>query len=77
MQQRDTVDVALEPGAATDLVTVTSAAPLLQAQDASIGQTIDSQTVDDTPLNGRDWVSIGQIAAGVTTSAGGSVNDSS
>ena len=77
VQQRDTVDVALEPGAATDQVTVTAAAPLLQAQDASIGQTIDSQTVNDTPLNGRDWVSIGQIAAGVTTSAGGSVNDPS
>ena len=77
VQQRATIDVALEPGSASEQVTVTAAAPLLQAEDASIGQTIDSQTVNNTPLNGRDWVAIGQVAAGVTTKAGASVNDPS
>ena len=39
---RDTVteDIALQVGAATEQVTVTSAAPLLQAQDASLGMTM-------------------------------------
>jgi hypothetical protein len=75
VQQRNTIDVTLQPGAVTEQVTVTAASPLLQSEDASIGQTIDSETVNNTPLNGRDWVSIGQVAAGVTTAAGGSVND--
>ena len=75
VQQKATIDVALEPGSASEQVVVTAAAPLLQAEDASIGQTIDSQTVNNTPLNGRDWVAIGQVAAGVTTRAGASVND--
>ncbi len=75
VQQRATIDVALEPGSVTDVIDVTAAAPLLQAEDASIGQTIESETVNNMPLNGRDWVSLGQIAAGVTTKAGGSAND--
>lgn len=75
VQQRATIDVALQLGAASEQVVVTAAAPLLQAEDASIGQTVDSETVNNMPLNGRDWVSLGQIAAGVTTKAGGAVTD--
>ncbi len=75
VQQRATIDVKLEPGSVAEQVVVTAAAPLLQAEDASVGQTINSQTVNDMPLNGRDWVSLGQLAAGVTTKAGGNAND--
>ena len=75
VQQRATIDVKLEPGSTSEVVDVTAAAPLLQSEDASIGQTVDSATINNMPLNGRDWVSLSQIAAGVTTKAGGSVND--
>lgn len=71
VQQNLDADVTLTPGAVTTDVTVTSAAPLLQAEDASLGQTITGQEVNDLPLAGRNWVSLAQLSAGVTTTAGG------
>jgi hypothetical protein len=47
-----TEDVSLHVGAASTSVTVTSAAPLLQAQDASLGTTIDSTAATELPLYG-------------------------
>jgi hypothetical protein len=53
-------------------VTVTAAAPLLQTQDASVGQTIDGKQVNDMPLQGRDWTTLALLAAGTTTSGSSS-----
>ncbi len=64
-----TEDVALPVGSAQQVVTVTAAAPLLQAESAAIGTTIASQEIVDLPLNGRDWASLAQLAAGVTTAS--------
>jgi hypothetical protein len=66
IQQRLNVVLALKPGAVSESVTVTATAPLEQTQDASVGQVIDAQTINDTPLNGRNWVYIAQLTAGVT-----------
>ena len=71
VQQTLTIDVTLNAGAQTSEVTVTAEAPLLQAADASLGQTITGQEVNDLPLSGRNWVSLAQLSAGVTTTAGG------
>ena len=71
VQQSLTIDITLTAGAQSAEVTVTSAAPLLQAEDASVGQTITGQQVNDLPLSGRNWVSLAQLSAGVTTTAGG------
>ncbi len=71
VQQIVTANVPLVPGNVTQQVTVTAAAPLLQAQDAAVGQTIDSQTVNDLPLVNRDWVSLSQLSAGVATAPPG------
>ncbi len=71
VQQNLTLDVTLMPGQVATDVTVTSAAPLLQAQDASLGQTITGQEVNDLPLAQRNWVSLAQLSAGVTTTANG------
>lgn len=67
VQQTDTVDVALVAGNVQEQISITAAAPLLQAEDASIGQTIGSKTINDLPLEGRNWGSLGQLAAGVAT----------
>jgi hypothetical protein len=48
----NTQDVQLNVGATSAEVTVTSAAPLLQAQDASLGTTIDSTAATELPLYG-------------------------
>ncbi len=70
VQKTVTVDIVMVPGAVTQEVTVTAATPLLEAQSAEVGQTVDEVAVNDLPLNGRNWTSLGQLAAGVTSVPG-------
>jgi Carboxypeptidase regulatory-like domain/TonB-dependent Receptor Plug Domain len=65
IQQLLNVVLMLLPGSVSQTVTVSSAAPLLQTQDAAVGQVISAKTINDTPLNGRNWVYIAQLTAGV------------
>lgn len=67
VQEVVTADVPLKAGAVAQNVTVTAAAPLLQAENATVGQTIDTRAVNDLPLQTRDWASLAQLSAGVTT----------
>jgi hypothetical protein len=67
-----TADVPLAVGEVNQQVSVTSKVPLLQAQDASLGQTIPSSQVNDLPLNGRNWLSLTQLAAGTSATSGSS-----
>ena len=77
IQNTLTVNVAFVPGKVTQEVTVTSAVPLLQAESASVGQTITGQTLNDLPLNGRNWDSLAQLSAGTATAPpGGPTGDS-
>jgi hypothetical protein len=61
------VDFSLKPGSVTETVEVTSSAPILQSQDASVGQVVDSKSVNDLPLNGRNFTFLAQLSAGVNT----------
>ncbi|SEG57339.1 TonB-dependent Receptor Plug Domain [Bryocella elongata] len=70
VQQRLNVVLKLNPGAVSETVTVSTAPPPLQTQEASVGQVMTTETINDTPLNGRNWVFIAQLAAGVTPSTG-------
>ena len=49
---------------------MTQAPPLLQTQSGSVGQVIDTTAIDNTPLNGRNWVYMVQLTAGVVPSGG-------
>jgi hypothetical protein len=60
-------DFTLKPGNVTTTVEVTAVAPVLQSQDASVGQVIDSRSVNDLPLNGRNFTFLAQLSAGVNT----------
>ena len=77
VQQVDTVDAQLTPGKVTEQVVVNTTAPLLQAETADVGQTINSVAVDDMPLNGRLWTSLGMLTAGVNTAVPGYSSDGS
>jgi Carboxypeptidase regulatory-like domain/TonB dependent receptor len=57
----------LQPGAVSETVEVTSSAPVLQAEDASVGQVVDQRSVNNLPLNGRNFTFLAQLAAGVNT----------
>jgi len=70
IQQRLNVVVILKPGAATETITVTTEAPLMQTQDSSVGQTMDTATIESVPLNGRNWVYIAQLSAGTAVADG-------
>jgi Carboxypeptidase regulatory-like domain/TonB dependent receptor len=70
LQERLNVVIILEPGVVTETVTVSSAPPLLQTQQGSVGQVISTRTINDTPLNGRNWVYIAQLTAGTNLSVG-------
>jgi Carboxypeptidase regulatory-like domain/TonB dependent receptor-like, beta-barrel len=57
----------LQPGAVSETVEVTSSAPVLQSEDASVGQVVDQRSVNNLPLNGRNFTFLAQLAAGVNT----------
>jgi len=65
----DTEDVTMEVGAANVQITITSAAPLLQAQNASLGMTIDHSAATELPLfggsGGRNFMDLITITPGV------------
>ena len=47
------INTQLTVGSQQEVVEVTSAGPVIQTEDSSIGQVIDSQAIQNTPLNGR------------------------
>jgi len=61
------VNFKLQPGSVTETIEVTAAAPVLQTQDASVGQVVDARSANDLPLNGRNFTFLAQLAAGVNT----------
>ena len=61
------INFNLKPGAVTQTVEVVAAVPVLQTQNASVGQVIDSRSVNDLPLNGRNFTFLAQLSAGVNT----------
>jgi len=60
-------DFSMKPGSVSETVEVTTTVPVLQSQDASVGQVVDSKAVNDLPLNGRNFTFLAQLAAGVNT----------
>src|SRR6202167_3355546 len=65
--QRLQVNVPLKPGAESQTVEVTTAPPELQTSESSVGQTVSSQTINNLPLNGRNFTFLAQLGAGVNT----------
>jgi hypothetical protein len=67
IDQKLVVDLSLTPGVVTQTVEVTAAPPALQTQDASVGQVVNARSVNDLPLNGRNFTFLAQVVAGVNT----------
>jgi Carboxypeptidase regulatory-like domain len=61
------IDFSLKPGQVSEIVEVTSTTPVLETQNASVGQVVDSRSVNDLPLNGRNFTFLAQLAAGVNS----------
>jgi hypothetical protein len=66
VSQAARLDIVLEVGEVTQSVEVTGAAPLLQTENAAVGQVISKEAVQSLPLNGRNFVQLAILSPGVT-----------
>ncbi len=64
-------DFTLQVGSTKQQVTVSASAPMLQTDNTTIGEVVNSRTLSALPLNGRDYTTLISINAGVTEPAGG------
>ncbi len=65
------VDLELPVGDTSESVSVTAETPLVQADQATIGQVINNRSVSELPLNGRDFTTLLRLNTGVTEVQGG------
>ena len=61
------VPVSLKLGAASETVEVSTAPPVLQTDQSSVGQVVTEKSVKDLPLNGRNFTFLAQLGAGTQT----------
>src|SRR5436853_428754 len=61
------INFELKPVAVTQTVEVSAAPPVLETQSGSVGQVVDSRSVNDLPLNGRNFTFLAHRPAVVTT----------
>lgn len=62
---RQTLNIILKVGQVSQSLEVTAAPPLVQTDSSTIGATVDSTTIRELPLNGRDWTSLASLEPGV------------
>lgn len=58
--------VALEAGAVTETVTVTTDVPQVDAGSSALGETIQGRQIVELPLNGRNVIELARLTPGVT-----------
>jgi hypothetical protein len=66
------LEFKLELGGVTETVEVTGVAPLIDRSTSFIGTVVDSQQVEDLPLNGRNFTQLTTLAPGITRGTPGS-----
>ena len=65
------IDARLEAGAAAESVTVTSDAPLIETTNNTLGGTFSNKSINELPLNGRDFQNLVVLRPGVQRAPGG------
>ena len=74
VDQTATLDVPMAPAGAGETVQVEGGAPVIQAESITVGEVIDSRTVQEIPLNGRHFLDLTVLTpGGVTAPATGSL----
>lgn len=75
VDQQTTIDFELHPLGVITTVEVTSAAPLLDTENASLGTSVTNEYVRDIPLYSRGMFGLVFLAGGVTETSGSGIND--
>ncbi len=65
------LDLTLSVGQSSEMVSVLAEAPLIQADQATLGQVVNNKAVSELPLNGRDFTTLLRLNTGVTEVQGG------
>ena len=65
IQQQAVVDFTLQPGGVSEEVLVTADSPLLQTTSGTVGETLKAETIENLPINGRDYTVLARLTAGV------------
>src|SRR5215831_14205521 len=63
--ERVRADIVLTVGNVEESISVTADASLLRTESASLGQVIDNHSITSLPLNGRNFLSLVTLSAGV------------
>src|SRR5439155_7494794 len=61
------LNLSLKVGQLTQIVEVSATPPAVQTTSSTISATVDSTTVRELPLNGRDWTSLAALEPGVSS----------
>jgi hypothetical protein len=69
------VNFALTVGAISEKVEVTAEAPQVDASSSTLGGFVNSNTIRELPLNGRDWISLSLLQPGVNANGSQNQND--
>jgi hypothetical protein len=72
IQQVQTIEFKLTPGAASTTVEVTDAVPIVDLSTSSTGEVIEGRQVTDLPLGQRNFLQLTTLTPGVTRGAYGS-----
>ena len=75
VDQEATLNFTLRPASVSEKVEVTTTAPLLDTQNATLGTDITSEYVKQIPLINRDFFGLTFLAGGVTEVAGSGTQD--
>ncbi len=67
VDQKARIDFNLQVGETSETVTVTEAPPLVKADSSEVGEVVGKRAVQELPLNGRNYVQLVHLTAGVTT----------
>jgi hypothetical protein len=62
---QQTLNVPMKVGETSQTVQVTEAAPQIDLTSSTLTGQVESRTVEDLPLNGRDWTSLATLHPGV------------
>jgi hypothetical protein len=71
--QKARVDARLEVGNITEVVEVSGTAPLLQTDSSTVGSLVTQKSVEDLPLNGRNFINLVTLQSGVNEGTPGNI----
>src|SRR5437016_13335098 len=70
--QQARIDIALKVGTVSEEVEVSAAAPLVNTENAALGNVVDQKKIVELPLNGRDYLQLAFLQPNVFATAQGS-----